>query len=116
MHAEVAASLRSVGFQVRFEYPIRYLGGKRGGRIDLLITHGEARAALELDTRKPRKKSIAKLQSFDGYRIVGLRGVHWQEEIEGIDAVVCLKVRQAKATEIADRRTVKRSPHRRIAA
>ena len=114
MHAEVALSLRIVGFEVRFEHPIAKFGDDgRSGRIDLVVRHGDAVAAIELDARRPRRRSIAKLKAFDGFRIIGLRGVRWQDKVEGIDAVVCLRSRQATFAELSDRRTVRRFASRK---
>ena len=48
------------------------LFGKRGGRIDLLVT-GPFTVALELDRLTPRRKSIGKLRTIDGVRLIVLR-------------------------------------------
>ena len=108
MHAEIAKSLMAAGFSVEFEYSIPDIGNGRRGRIDLVASSDQGRVGIELDTRRPRAKSILKLRSFDGYRIIGLRGVQWMDKVVGIDAVIGLRVRQVRASEIADRRTVNR--------
>lgn len=113
MHAEIAKSLSRAGFAVELEYPVANIGNGRRGRIDLVARSSEGNVAIELDTRRPRAKSILKLNTFDGFRIIGLRGVQWVEKVPGIDAIIGLRVRQARASEIADRRTVNRPIWRR---
>lgn len=96
MQAQVAAALRCAGYFVVLEYPTRDLGDHLDGRIDIVATakSGE-RIAIELDARKPRRRSIEKLQLFPGSRIIGLRGVEWIHLPEGIDDVVCVAVHGA---------------------
>lgn len=58
--------LRRSGWDVSREYPVP------GGRIDIVATDGDHTVALELDNRRPRKKSITKLQSLPGRWITGV--------------------------------------------
>jgi hypothetical protein len=108
MHAELAKALRLNGYYVWMEYPTRDLGDLRDGRIDLYVTWAGGSAGIELDGRKPRKRSIDKLRLIDGYKIVGVRGIERVHCPQGIDAVVTMRVRAATEFEKADRRTVNR--------
>lgn len=109
MHTDFARELRRAGFYVWMEYPTKAFGDIRDRRLDLLVRgRGDFLAAIELDARKPRKKSIEKLRMVDGVRIVGVRGVEGVPCPEGIDAVVTMRVRSATEFEKADRRTVNR--------
>ncbi len=109
MHAEFAAALRRGGFYVWLEYPTKVFGDIRDRRLDLYVRgRGGFAAAIELDARKPRRKSIEKLRMIDGVRIVGVRGVENVPCPEGIDAVVTMRVRAATEFEKADRRTINR--------
>lgn len=109
MHAGVAASLRKAGYQVCMEYPTGALGDTRDGRIDLVAIWDGGKAAIELDCRKPRKRSIHKLRLFDGYRVIGVRGIEGQPIPDGIDAVVTMRVRVPEDAEASDRRTINRA-------
>ncbi len=93
MQAQVASALRHAGYFVVLEYPTAGLGDRRDGRIDIVATaiSGE-RVAIELDARKPRRRSIEKLRLFPGSRVIGLRGVEWRDLPDGIDDVICLTV------------------------
>ena len=105
-HANIAYCLKKHGFVVTFEYCVTLPNG-RHGRIDLCVEKDGQRAALELDNRMPRKGSIEKLRLFPGAKMVVLRDGR-QMSIEGIDAIVPVKVRPVTAAERADRRTVRR--------
>jgi hypothetical protein len=108
LHYEVAESFWDAGFFVEFEHRVPNRGDGRPGRIDLVVSLGKTRIAIELDCRRPRAKSIFKLRSFDGFRLIGLRGVEWVEQIAGIDCVIGMPVRQAMRDERKDKRTVNR--------
>lgn len=108
MHAELAGALRMAGFYVTMEYPTAHLGDRRDGRIDIVAFALADRIAIELDCRKPRRRSLEKLRLFDGYKIVGVRGIEGHETPDGIDAVIPMRVRVAKKSEKSDRRTVNR--------
>lgn len=108
MHAEVAAALEAAGLFVIMEYPTRWLGDVRKGRIDIVVQKALGQAAIELDCRKPRRRSVLKLRLFPGYRIVGIRGIEGFDPVIGIDEIVSMRVRVAKPHEKADRRTVNR--------
>ena len=82
--------LLAAGFKVDREFSVPDRGdGKMKGFIDLVITSPE-RVAIELDRKKPRKKSILKLRQFDGVKIIVLREKSRgnTREIKGIDAVI----------------------------
>lgn len=110
VHAQVMIALRRDGFSVLPEYPqtfIDSIGNFRRGRIDLVAVMGCDRCAIEIDARKPRRRSLHKLLAFDGYRIVALRGVSGQP-VDGIDAYARIPTRLASAAEREDKRTVGR--------
>lgn len=107
MHALLANDLRECGFNVEFECPATKSNG-RNGRIDIVCRYGAYAAAIELDCRRPRRKSVEKLLNFDGVRIIGLRGIEGVPCPDGITAIVAMRVRQASKAETSDRRTVNR--------
>lgn len=85
LHGAAQHALEQAGFRCWREWrePVT------GGRIDLVAEKDGFRAAIELDCRSPRSKSVAKLRNFDGYRVIVLRGELEQElEIPGIHAVI----------------------------
>jgi hypothetical protein len=106
-HAEVMRALAKAGFVVAHEIGITTDDGRRG-RLDVVAEKCGARIAIEIDARRPREKSLAKLRTFDGGRIIALRGVSVPGRIDRIDAVVPLRVRCASAAEKADKRRVSR--------
>ena len=92
MHAEIAAALKSAGFSVWNEYATGDMGDYRKGRIDIFAEAYGGSVAIELDARKPRARSIAKLRLFDCYKLIGLRGVDRVVIPDGIDDVIGLRV------------------------
>jgi len=112
LHAALAEELWKAGFQVGLEYPTKSLGDGRKGRIDIVarwVEEGKlVSAAIELDCRRPRKRSLKKLRLWDGPRIIGLRGVELLQTPEGIDAVIAMRVREPTAAEQKNKRTVNR--------
>lgn len=108
MHAEVMDALKSAGFHVFAECPMPYRGGRRG-RIDVVAIFGRGRVGIELDCRRPRAGSIAKLRLFEGFRIIGLRGIEGYE-IDGINACVPMRVHFATPEAKADRRIYRPRP------
>lgn len=94
MQEEVSRALERAGFLVVLEFSTAKLGDNRNGRIDIVASKAGENVAIELDCRTPRLRSIKKLKLFDGYRIIGLRGVR-HSIVDGIDGVVCLQVRAA---------------------
>lgn len=108
VHAAALAALRDAGFVVKPEVTVVLPEG-RNGRYDLVAEWGSHRIAVEIDTRKPRQKSLDKLRAFDGGRIIALRGVSCAWRIDGIDAIVPLKVRIASSPEVSDKKVVKRT-------
>ena len=105
-HANIAYCLKKRGFAVTFEYCVARSNGRRG-RIDLCVEKDGQRAGIELDNRMPRKGSIEKLRLFPGAKMIVLREGE-QMTVEGIDAIVPLKVRPVTPAEHADRRTTRR--------
>jgi hypothetical protein len=92
MQKEVAHALEKAGFVCSLEVATRFLGDCRNGRIDIVAQKNGESVAIELDCRSPRMRSIKKLKLWDGYKILGLRGVR-HPIIDGIDGVVCLQVK-----------------------
>lgn len=109
MHAEVAECLRENSYQVFMEYGTKHLGDRRKGRIDIVAVKNEVFVGIELDCRKPRRRSIEKLRLFSGIRIIGVRGIEGQPVPEGIDDVVTMRVRVPSAVEAKDKRTTRRN-------
>lgn len=102
VHVAAARALMWAGYAVHPEY-----GAETGGRIDLVVERDGWRAAIEIDARKPRARSLIKLRGFDGAKICAVRGVSPMVP-EGIDAAVGIRVRTATQAERDDRRTVSR--------
>lgn len=111
VHGAAITVLRNYGFDVDHEVYVEGSEGRRG-RIDLVVSKWGCSAAIEIDARKPRAKSLEKLRAFNGGRIVALRGVEVAVEIEGIDAVVCIKVRTFRSKIEAE--TAKRAVRRAV--
>ena len=107
-HYRVMAAFQQAGWNVMPEYRIDLPDGRRG-RIDLVVETPGAMIAIEIDTRKPREKSLRKLALFNGGRIIALRGVGGTPKHVGeVDAVVRLSVRLAGDKEARNKRTVSR--------
>lgn len=109
LHHSVMSRLQARGFRVIPEFHRRALGDPGNRRIDIVAILEEGRVAIELDCRRPRRKSLEKLRLYPGSRIVGLRGV-LPLIPNGIDACVSMSVRQPTKTEQADKR-IYRPPH-----
>jgi hypothetical protein len=108
VHAAAVTALVSAGFEVYVEVRVDLPDGGFG-RYDIVAHHPRGAVAIEIDARKPRRKSLAKLRQFDGGRIVALRGVADLTKPEGIDAVVSIRVRVARQSEIKDKTAVGRA-------
>ncbi len=93
VHRTVSAELLRVGCSVINEYPMPYMGrsSPRKGRIDIYASLMGVEVAIELDARRPRQMSLIKMNSFNGLRICGLRGVSGNCP-DGIDAMVSIPV------------------------
>lgn len=91
VHATALMALKREGFDVEHEAPVAMPNG-RMGRFDLVVRRWGCQAAIEIDARKPRAKSLEKLLLFNGGRIVALRGVAARGSFEGIDTIVSLRV------------------------
>lgn len=109
MHAELIAALESSEFSVHPEYHTGWLGDERNGRLDIVCRRDGGVVGIELDARKPRRRSILKLGLFQGFRIIGLRGVMGLA-CDGIDAVICMPVTQATQRQKRDRRIYRPRP------
>ena len=107
-HAAVVNHLFVCGFRVRTEICVELPSGK-GGRIDLVAYDNRGAVAIELDNRRPRRKSLDKLSVFDGGRVVVLRGVPPIRKPEGIDAIIAIPVRTATRREVSDKTAVTRT-------
>lgn len=105
LHAEAIDLFERNGFIVEAEFAVRQLCGYGRRRIDMVVERVSTggRVAIELDCRKPRRKSVDKLRKFPGFRIVGIRGIEGHDE-PGIDRCVAMRVRVATGMERADRR------------
>lgn len=103
LHSEVIDRLRREAFEVYPEYPTVGLGDVRKGRVDILAVRDGGHVAIELDCRRPKRRSIFKLLLFDAFRVIGIRGISGFE-IPEIDACVCMPVRCATQAQKQDRR------------
>lgn len=95
VHAAAIVHFAKHGYLVEAEVTVK-LPGERQGRIDLRLYdtyHRRAAIVVEIDARKPRKKSILKLRQFSAARVILLRGVSApRTAIDGIDLVYSLPV------------------------
>jgi len=108
VHSASIEALEEGGFSVSPEYTVAIPDKERSGRIDIVATLKDGRVAIEIDARKPRRKSLLKLKLFQGFRIVALRGVDMPQPPDGIHATVGIAVKTATISEAADKRTVNR--------
>lgn len=75
VHARMIEAMAAAGYEVYHEYLIDLLNG-RSGRIDIVAKSPDGRwLAIEIDARKPRRRSIEKLKTGKWLRISCLRGV-----------------------------------------
>lgn len=95
-HALVRQRLKAAGLRVQSEVlshyaVIRQQGKRKGqvahrrGRIDIVAGLGNWQVAIECDRVTPRAKSLAKLRSFKGARVLLLRDGLSGKPPEGID-------------------------------
>lgn len=91
-HRGVMIALTDAGFKVFFEFSTAPLGDDVYGRIDIVAEKYGGSVAIELDNRRPRKRSIRKLRLFSGYRIIALRGVEIKDCPDEIDETITAKV------------------------
>lgn len=104
VHCALMNALVDAGYFVEHEYSVQLPSG-RGGRIDLVATDScGVRIAVEIDARRPRQKSIEKLQAEDDWlRVSCLRGVqHRKESYPGLDGIFALPVRLVTKQEMDD--------------
>jgi hypothetical protein len=108
VHATAMIALRDAGFAVYPEYPAPYIskrGKFRRGRIDIVVEKDGERTAIEIDARRPKPTSLIKLLSFDGGRIIAVRGRRILPT-SGIDYSISINVVEASDEERRDKRTV----------
>lgn len=107
VHERLIAAMVLAGYRVFPEYVVEMPNG-RSGRIDIVAQAlNGAWLAIEIDARKPRKRSVAKLGQRNWLRISCLRGVsEGVDEYPGLDAVIALPVRLASFKEKAHKASV----------
>jgi hypothetical protein len=98
-------AMHHAGLSVVPEWPVVSNDGRRG-RIDLVVSRCGASVAIEIDARKPRRKSLDKLRCFNGGRVLVLRGVAGNCQLHEIDAVVPLRVKLTRGPVDLDRSMV----------
>lgn len=100
VHQRMMIAFDAAGYRVFHEYTVRLDEG-RSGRIDIVVeSPNGVWAAIEIDARRPRKRSVAKLSAGRWLRICCLRGVsEGPAEYPGLDAVIALPVRLATFAE-----------------
>jgi hypothetical protein len=96
VHAAAMQQLKSAGFFVYTEWWLGVDYMSEEGRIDIVAYRDGQFTGIEIDRRRPRKKSLEKLRGFRGGRIVVLRGANCVTP-SGIDAVVSIPVRIGRA-------------------
>ena len=72
-HADLADVLRCAGWAVRREVAVCARGDGSAGRVDIEATRGEQVIGIEIDRRRPRRKSVLKLRSRSWARVIALR-------------------------------------------
>jgi hypothetical protein len=101
-HSAVLYHLASHGYSCKAELRVTYMDGRRSrdGRVDIVARCDNTNDmfAIEIDARKPRKKSLLKLFEVNrmsgAYRVVMLRGVgDIDDEVPGVDILINLPVR-----------------------
>jgi hypothetical protein len=101
-HAAVLHHLAKHGYSCSAEMCVAYNDGirDRNGRVDVVVRCKTTNYifAIEIDARKPRRKSLLKLaklrQTYGAIRVVMLRGVGDVDDyVEGVDVLVALPVR-----------------------
>lgn len=109
LHAQAARALSDAGFAVFLEFMTAPLGDDRNGRIDIVAKSARGGwVAIEIDNRRPKRRSLVKLGLFPGFRLVALRGIDGHETPDGVDNVIGLRVRLATPAERRDKRTIRR--------
>ena len=88
----IAHALKGAQFSVQTEIGVSDRGDGCSGRVDIMAAKDGVDIAIELDRMNPRKKSIDKLLSTGGVRVVGLRGGASKRPPPGIDAVVGMRL------------------------
>ena len=94
---EFAGSGFQVARRASCEYRNRYRALLKG-RIDLVVKRGSAVIGIEIDRRKPRRASLAKLRAFNGETIVIVRCGSGSEPLQrtGISRVISVQVRDER--------------------
>lgn len=102
-HRRVAQILNDAGLYVECEHGTHRYGDSRFGRIDIFAAHAGGHVFLELDTRKPRLRSMEKLGLVEGFKIIVLRGSA-PVTTDGEVTIIGLSVRPATQAERSNRR------------
>ncbi len=90
-HLAVIEFLRMNGYTVTPEYEVADRGDSKPGHVDIYASDGTTTVAFEIDSRRPRKKSIFKLKQVDALRVIVLRNPSDKYTIPvGVDAVIGL--------------------------
>lgn len=84
-------ALRSLGWRVYREVPVRDRGDGRRGRVDLVALRGGEVIAIEVDGQNPRQKSVHKLRQVPRatFRLVLLRNAKPPYRVAGEPHVWC---------------------------
>lgn len=111
VHEACLTAFEAAGFEVFPECSIKLPDGAYG-RLDIVLVDSYGNhVAIEIDARKPRRGSLAKMRHYqsqhDGYTVAICRGVT-PTQIKGLDLVLGVDVRQATSEEIADKSIVGR--------
>ena len=94
-HRTISAALTKAGWDVHTEITVAYHDGvyPRNGRIDIEATKDGITAAIEIDRRQPRTRSVLKLRAMVvDVRLVLLReiGIKCDNAQVGIDGVIVI--------------------------
>lgn len=112
VHVACMQAFEDAGFEVFPECSIRLPDGSYG-RIDIVLVdpRNGRHVAIEVDARKPRRGSLAKLHAYEAehesFSICICRGVT-PTQFPGLDLVLSVNVRQATPEEISDKTIVGR--------
>jgi hypothetical protein len=91
LHHELVAAFQKANRKTTVEWVIKDRGDGHGGRIDIVV---DGTIAIEADGMRPKKKSVMKLRTFQGLRIIVLAGGKWEGKIDGIHAIVSANTAQ----------------------
>lgn len=89
LQREAENAIKDAGMSCVRECRMFYPDGSPG-RIDLFVVDAGARLGIELDRRSPRERSVTKLSTINGFRMIVLRDGYDEPPPEGIDCVIGL--------------------------